>query len=97
MGRQRSLRMDEHYDRFIDERIDSEGYGSAEAVVEAGLRLLEEQEQDMERMDEAFLRVGKPWTPETLAAALQKGLDSGEGRGTRYRRLRRRASGRSRP
>jgi putative addiction module CopG family antidote len=69
--------MNEHFDRFIDERADSDAYGSAEAVVEAGLQLLEEQEADMRRMDEVFLREATPWTRETLAAAIQAGLDSG--------------------
>lgn len=67
MNQQRLLRMDEHFDRFIEDRIESEGYGSAEAVVEAGLRLLEEQEENMRKMDEAFLGDAKPWTSETLA------------------------------
>lgn len=81
MTRHRSLRMDEHFDRFIEERIESDGYGSAEAVVQAGLRLLEEQEGDARKLEEVFLRESTPWTPETLAAALQAGLDSGEPRG----------------
>lgn len=78
MAQQRSLRMNEHFDRFIDERIESDGYASAEAVVEAGLRLLEEQEEDMRKGGEAFLRDSTPWTRETFAAAIQDGIDSGE-------------------
>ncbi len=78
MSRVRSLRMNDHFDRFIDERMTSEGYASAEAVVEAGLRLLEQQEASLRRIDKGFFRDAKPWTRETLAAAIQKGLDSGE-------------------
>lgn len=78
MSKERSLRMDDRYDRFIDERIASERYETAEEVVQAGLALLEEQELEFDLIGKAFNGVpGTPWTLETLRTAIQKGEESG--------------------
>lgn len=79
MSKQRSLRIDERFDRFIDERVASERYETAEDVVQAGLALLEEQELALDEMAKAFdARPGTPWTLETLREAIRQGEESGE-------------------
>lgn len=45
----------EPFDSFIDSQVESGRFKSAEAVVEAGLRLLEEQQAKIDRLREALI------------------------------------------
>lgn len=79
MSKQRSLRMEDRFDRFIEDRIASDDYETAEEVVQAGLELLAEREIALEQIRQGFdRRSGKPWTPDSLRAAIRKGEESGE-------------------
>ena len=55
MSRTVPLGLGDHFDRFVEERIDSGRYGSASDVVRAGLRLLEEQELRLEALRSALV------------------------------------------
>jgi antitoxin ParD1/3/4 len=55
MSRTVPLELGEHFDRFVEERIDSGRYGSASDVVRAGLRLLEEQELRLDALRRALI------------------------------------------
>ncbi len=51
------------FDSFIDTQVESGRFESAEAVVEAGLRLLEEEQLKIEKLREALIegeRSGEP-------------------------------------
>ncbi|MBC7148576.1 MAG: type II toxin-antitoxin system ParD family antitoxin [Rhizobium sp.] len=45
----------EPFDSFIDSQVESGRFSSAEAVVEAGLRLLEEEQVKIDRLREALI------------------------------------------
>ena len=45
----------EPFDSFIDSQVESGRFSSAEAVVEAGLRLLEEEQAKIDRLREALI------------------------------------------
>lgn len=62
-----SVALNPHFEHFIREQVDSGRYNNASEVVRAGLRLLEDPQQ------QAALRL------EALRAALASGLASGAG------------------
>ena len=45
-----NIAIDEHFDRFIREQVASGRYKSGEAVVEAGLRLVEARESKLQAL-----------------------------------------------
>lgn len=45
----------EPFDSFIDSQVESGRFSSAEAVIEAGLRLLEEEQAKIDRLREALI------------------------------------------
>lgn len=48
----RNIRLTDHYDRFIDERVSAGRFRDASEVLRAGLRLLEQQElEDKQKLD----------------------------------------------
>ncbi|UWR13445.1 type II toxin-antitoxin system ParD family antitoxin [Sulfitobacter mediterraneus] len=55
MGRNTSVSLGDHFTNFIDERLDTGRYNSASDVVRAGLRLLEEQETQLEALRAALI------------------------------------------
>ena len=61
-----SVALSPHFENFIREQIESGRYNNVSEVIRAGLRALEEKEQ--------ALKV------EALVAAVQAGVNSGEGR-----------------
>ncbi len=44
MGRNTSISLGEHFEEFIEQRIDAGRFNNASEVIRAGLRLLEEEE-----------------------------------------------------
>jgi antitoxin ParD1/3/4 len=67
-----SFSLGEHFDAFVKEQLASGRYTNASEVIRAGLRLLEEYED--ERVVRAIERAEKI---EWLKAEIQKGKDSG--------------------
>lgn len=61
MGKNTSISIGEHFEEFIQTRIDEGRYKNVSEVIRAGLRLLEEEEQKFY----------------TLKKAIQEGIDSG--------------------
>jgi len=63
MGRNTSVSLGDHFTNFIDERMEAGRFNSASDVVRAGLRLLEEQETQLEALRAALIegeRSGEP-------------------------------------
>ena len=61
MGKNTSISLGDHFEEFIEQRIVEGRYKNASEVIRAGLRLLEEEEQQYY----------------TLKKAIQEGIDSG--------------------
>lgn len=55
MARNTSVSLGDHFTNFIDERMNTGRYNSASDVVRAGLRLLEEQETQLEALRAALI------------------------------------------
>ncbi|MBE5319365.1 type II toxin-antitoxin system ParD family antitoxin [Pedobacter sp. MR2016-19] len=58
MGRNTSILLGDHFDNFINEKIASGKFNSASEVIRTSLRLLEEEEKQIELLREA-LKVGE--------------------------------------
>jgi antitoxin ParD1/3/4 len=61
MGRNTSISLGEHFETFVDNKVNDGRFRNASEVIRAGLRLLEEEEAKME----------------VLKKAIQEGIDSG--------------------
>ncbi len=66
MAKTTSFNLGDHFNGFIDQQVSQGRYGSASEVVRAGLRLLEEREEEREA------------TVAALRAAIRVGEDSGD-------------------
>ena len=78
MARQRSIRITDELDRFIEERVGNEDYRSADDVVEAGLRLLRKNAEDVDEVAAWFAAQDvRPITTDDIRAALRAGDESG--------------------
>ena len=55
MPRNTSVSLGDHFAGFVDERVGSGRYSSASDVVRAGLRLLEEHENKVDRLRAALV------------------------------------------
>ncbi len=55
MGKNTSISLSSHFDRFIDEQVKSGRYGSTSEVVREALRLLEERETRLEALRQALI------------------------------------------
>lgn len=61
MGRNTSISLGDHFEKFVDKRVSTGRFKNASEVIRAGLRLLEEEENKIS----------------ALKKALSEGLDSG--------------------
>ena len=61
MGRNTSISLGDHFEKFVDKRVSSGRFKNASEVIRAGLRLLEEEE----------IKVA------SLRSAIVEGIDSG--------------------
>jgi antitoxin ParD1/3/4 len=79
MPRTLPLVLGDHFERFVEERIDSGRYQSPSDVVQAGLRLLEEQELQLDALRRALVEgeasgPAEPFDVEVFLA--KKGADA---------------------
>jgi antitoxin ParD1/3/4 len=55
MGKNTSVTLSDHFMEFVGQQIEDGRYGSVSEVVRAGLRLLEEQEAQLQALREALI------------------------------------------
>ncbi len=55
MGKNTSVILGDHYERFIGKQVGTGKYGSTSEVIRAGLRLLEERETAMSTLQSALV------------------------------------------
>lgn len=55
MSKNTSVSIGDHFANFIDEQVQAGRFGSASEVVRAGLRLLEEHEAKVKRLQDALI------------------------------------------
>ena len=55
MRKAMSIQIEEDFDAFIDQKVSDGLYGSRDEVVEAGLRLLKEQDGELEAIRQALI------------------------------------------
>lgn len=70
-----SVSLSPHWEQFIAEKLAEGRYASASELIRAGLRLLEEQEQKLDRLRE-LIREGEesgmiPWDAEAFKAEMR--------------------------
>lgn len=66
MARDMSVTLDEHFETFVEERVDSGRYGSASDVIRAGLHLLEDYESRLDALRAELIKGEMSGTPAPL-------------------------------
>jgi antitoxin ParD1/3/4 len=66
MNKPFQISLDEPLDRFVDEQVESGRFASPQDVVEAGLRLLEEDQRKLEWLRQALIEGENSGEPRTL-------------------------------
>ena len=55
MGKNTSIALGDHFEKFVKNKVGSGRYNSASEVIRAGLRLLEKEEQKFENLRKALI------------------------------------------
>jgi len=63
MRKAMSIQIEEHFGVFMDQKVSDGLYGSRDEVVEAGLRLLEAKDQELEAIRQALMEGEKSGEP----------------------------------
>lgn len=79
MGKNTSVSLGEHYERFISQAIERGRYGSTSEAIRAGLRLLEERETRIEMLRRALVEGEKSGPANYSLDALNRELDAEPG------------------
>ena len=66
MSRSTSISLGDHFSTFIDDQVRSGRYSSADDVVRAGLRLLEDQETRVKALQSALIAGEQSGQPDPL-------------------------------
>ncbi|KJS19647.1 MAG: hypothetical protein VR78_02940 [Hoeflea sp. BRH_c9] len=82
MGKNTSVILGDHYERFVGTQVGSGKYGSTSEVIRAGLRLLEERETAVSTLQAALIDGEKSGISarspdEIIAAAIEKRRKNG--------------------
>ena len=82
MGKNTSIILGDHYERFVGTQIGSGKYGSTSEVIRAGLRLLEERETAMSALRAALVEGEKSGISdrspdEIISAVIEKRRENG--------------------
>lgn len=75
MGKNTSVTLGEHYEKFISRAIEDGRYGSTSEAIRAGLRLLEERETKLEALRRALVQGEQSGTADYSLDALNRELD----------------------
>ncbi len=75
MGKNTSVTLGEHYERFISHAIEEGRYGSTSEAIRAGLRLLEERETRLEVLRRALVEGEQSGMADYSLDALNRRLD----------------------
>lgn len=82
MGKNTSVILGDHYERFVGTQVGSGKYGSASEVIRAGLRLLEERETALSTLQAALIDgensgISARSPDEIIAAVIEKRRKNG--------------------
>ncbi|PHR18555.1 MAG: type II toxin-antitoxin system ParD family antitoxin [Hoeflea sp.] len=82
MGKNTSVILGNHYEKFVGTQVGSGKYGSASEVIRAGLRLLEERETAVSTLQAALIEgensgLSTRSPDEIISAVIEKRRDNG--------------------
>ena len=75
MGKNTSISLGNHYERFLEEQVDRGRFGSRSEAVRAGLRLLEESETKLAALQRALIEGEESGTSDYSLQGLLEELD----------------------
>ncbi|MGE4492683.1 MAG: type II toxin-antitoxin system ParD family antitoxin [Syntrophotalea sp.] len=75
MGKNTSVTLGEHYEKFISQAVEDGRYGSTSEAIRAGLRLLEERETKLEILRRALIQGEQSGSEAYSLDALNRELD----------------------
>jgi antitoxin ParD1/3/4 len=75
MGKNTSVTLGDHYEKFISRAIEDGRYGSTSEAIRAGLRLLEERETKLGILRRALVQGEQSGTADYSLDALNRELD----------------------